>query len=629
MAMVFKSEKNLIEPLKKNKDNPGPGEYLPQTKYKKIKINQEPFLSTINGTIHRRNNFPGPGSYYQDDILIKYLKNIQNQKILDNNDKKYSSQTKRNMFNDEKKIEKLGFNSKSKRFNIIIEQNPGPGYYFPKINKYYKNKTLKIKEDEYNSKQRQKSKIKNEFNLIPTIPSKNQKYGFDILEDGKILQKKDPNLYKLFTGEKGDTVGPGTYEVEKKNELYKTRPQWTMSKDIRNCYITNWENMSKIETSSLISTNHTDYPNNFNNSNLLSSITASKFFIDDKLNVFELSPYNISNYSISNYDSQTNLNNSNINLSCNIGNVSNNKNNNSINKSINNNTFNNEKYRKISSRELFKINDNPGPGFYIDRFKQSSFKFKYIPENKQFFGSKIERFHNINNSYDYYYNDDNYLINDNNIKSKSTICFPAFSSVEQRFKIPLSIKEKISNPSPCQYNPKIKKNKSFSNFDKFNTSTKRFIIDNNLKYKNGLPGPGCYNPEEIKKHISTKKFIISNNTKKHNKTNNDFYPINYNIHTIEYNNNKKLNSTNLKNVTFFKCNPGIAKSMSCKHFGPSPGTYYRDKKYEFKQIIPPFNRSSEKKVEFTKKSIVKGGPGQYNHDSYFDWNKKTFNISYL
>ena len=41
------------------------------------------------------------------------------------------------------------------------------------------------------------------------------------------------------------------------------------------------------------------------------------------------------------------------------------------------------------------------------------------------------------------------------------------------------------------------------------------------------------------------------------------------------------------------------------------------------------NRSSEKKVEFNKKSIVKGGPGQYNHDSYFNWNKKTFNISYL
>ena len=252
MAMVFKSKKDLEEPVKKNSKNPGPGDYLPQTTFRKISSNKEPFLSTINGTFHPRNNYPGPGSYYQDDVLIQFLKNIQNEKITDNNEKKSLSQSKiKNIKIEENNREKLGFNSKTKRFNLIVDSNkPGPGYYFQKINKYHKTNLQKIKE-EYNAKQKQINKIAKEFDLIPTIPSKNKQFGFDILDDGKIIQKKDPNLNQTYTGEKGDTVGPGTYEVEKKNEWYKTRPKWTMSKDIRNCYITNWENMSKIESPSL------------------------------------------------------------------------------------------------------------------------------------------------------------------------------------------------------------------------------------------------------------------------------------------------------------------------------------------------------------------------------------------
>ena len=626
MAMVFKSKKDLIEPLQKDKEKPGPGDYLPQTEDKKIHINKEPFLSTINGTFRQRNNYPGPGSYYQDDILIKYLKNIQNEKITDNNDKR---EINKNIY-ETRNRDKLGFNSKTKRFNIFIDSNnPGPGYYFPKINKYYKNKLNKIKEEEYNSKQRQFMKITKEFKLIPTIPSKNQKFGFDILEDGKIIQKKDPNLYQTFSGEKGDTVGPGTYEVVKKNDLYKTRPIWTMSKDVRNCYITNWENLSKIEPPpSLISTNHSDHSSNFNNSNLLSSITANKFFVDDNLNVKELSPYNISNYSISNYDSQTNFNN---NSFMNFANFTHKKLN-TNNKPITNNLYYNEKYKKIPSRQIYNIKNTPGPGFYIDRFKHSSFRFKSVPENKQFFGSRLERFYNINKSYDYYnYIDDSYA-DENKTKSNSFNSLAPFTCKDQRFKTPYYLREKFENPSPFDYNNnKMKKTKSFSNFEKFNTSQKRFIEEKNVKWRNDLPGPGYYNPDKIRKHISTKKIINPINKKSNKDKSLNIYinPINYKINTIEYLNNRKTNSTNLKNVTFFRCNPKINKSSSCGNIGPSPGAYYKEKKYEYKQIMPPFNSSSEKKVEIKRKSDINVGSGQYNHDSYFDWHKKSFNISYV
>ena len=629
MAMVFKSKKDLEKPIQKKDKIPGPGDYLPQTKFRKIHLNKEPFLSTINGTFHKRNNFPGPGAYYQDDILIHFLKNVQNQKITDSNEKRSLSQSKINeITNENNSREKFGFNSKTKRFNIIVDSNkPGPGYYFPKINKYYKNRIQKIKE-EYNAKQRKLNRITKEINLVPTIPAKNQKYGFDVLEDGKLVQKKAPNLNQTYTGEKGDSVGPGSYEIEKKNEWYKTRPHWTMSKDVRNCYITNWENMSKIENPSLISTNHSEHTHstNFNNSNLLSSITANKFFVDDNLNVFELSPYNISNYSISNYDSQTNFNNSNINFEKII--QSQKKLNNT--KPIINHLYHNEKLKKKNSREIFKINKTPGPGFYIDRYKHSSFKIKPVPENRQYFGSKLERFFKLNKSFD---NNDNYdrPSIDTKIYSNSFISSAPFSSKEQRFQTPNYLKEKFDNPSPFDYdNHKLKKIKSFSNFDKFNTSEKRFLIDNKMKWKEGIPGPGYYNPEKTKKHISTKKLRDSYDKNDNiNKPNIYINPINYKINTIEYLNNKKLNSTNLKNVTFFRCNPKLTKSSSCKNMIPPPGTYYKEKKYEFKQIKPPFNSSLEKKVELNKEFDINVGSGQYNHDSYFDWHKKSFNISYV
>ena len=177
----------------------------------------------------------------------------------------------------------------------------------------------------------------------------------------------------------------------------------------------------------------------------------------------------------------------------------------------------------------------------------------------------------------------------------------------------------------------MKKTKSFSNFEKFNTSQKRFIEEKNIKWRNDLPGPGHYNPEKIRKHISTKKIINSTNKKSDKEKSINIYinPINYKINTIEYLNNRKLNSTYLKNVTFFRCNPKINKSSSCGNIGPSPGAYYKEKKYEYKQIMPPFNSSTEKKVEIKRKSDINIGSGQYNHDSYFDWHKKSFNISYV
>ena len=42
--MVFKSKKDLEEPIQKKDKIPGPGDYLPQTKFRKIHLNKEDFM---------------------------------------------------------------------------------------------------------------------------------------------------------------------------------------------------------------------------------------------------------------------------------------------------------------------------------------------------------------------------------------------------------------------------------------------------------------------------------------------------------------------------------------------------------------------------------------------------------
>ena len=81
MAFVFKSEREASSNKLKIKNELGPGEYLPQTEIRRFTVNKEPFLSSIKKTSPKINDVPGPGAYYHDDVLIQYLKNIQNEKI--------------------------------------------------------------------------------------------------------------------------------------------------------------------------------------------------------------------------------------------------------------------------------------------------------------------------------------------------------------------------------------------------------------------------------------------------------------------------------------------------------------------------------------------------------------------
>ena len=624
MAMVFKSKKETSEILQKDYKRPGPGDYLPQTIYKKINPNKK-FITTSREDFYPKNLNPGPGQYFQNETPqlkkneTKSNKSTKSKINFENIGEIFND----NESNNNKKIqEKLGFNIKAIRFKPSkdkIEQ-PGPGQYFPDINKFFKTNLINKINEKY--KPRKVNNHQALYKLIPSIPSKNQQYGFNILEDGNIVPKKAPNFNQTFTGVKGDTVGPGYYEIDNDSELYKSRPKWTLSKDFKN-------------TMNLVSTNFSDNSRFLDNSNLLSSITANKFFFDDNLNIKELSPYNISSNSFTSYSNSYNFNN--LNKSDNNLELME-KLKNKIYKfkriplSFTSNGFfhKNQKdnIKKKISRLIIKKNTNPGPGQYINQFKISSFNCKSVPESYQFFGSNARRF-----NYKYYLNDEKETINtgygseENNLKKIKELKTP-FSTSEERLKPSCILIEKSLTPGPDQYFVKnIKKIKSFSNFNNFGSGAKRFIEKKELKWKKDIPGPGMYNPEKIKGHIKTNKMIKKNGyiNKK------DLYidKLNYNIKTIEYENYKKSSFTNLKNVTFYRTNPSLKKSNSCKNINPPPGLYYVNKLYEPKQIISPFNSSSNKNLAYLSSKLNKVGPGHYIKDSYFGWNKKSFNITYI
>ena len=133
MAFVYKSD-NERSIISNNQSDLGPGEYLDKNTIIEFKQHQEPFLSSINGTLKMKNENPGPGTYYKDVQQIKNKKNLMKSEYSKNIDS-IRAQVTRDHIN-LKKIEIFGFDSKVKRFlndNNRDNETPGPGYYFPSI----------------------------------------------------------------------------------------------------------------------------------------------------------------------------------------------------------------------------------------------------------------------------------------------------------------------------------------------------------------------------------------------------------------------------------------------------------------------------------------------------------------
>ena len=176
----------------------------------------------------------------------------------------------------------LGFSSKVKRFkNKDRKKTPGPGTYSDKNykeaklleKKCYDNKAIifkinydrnnvyqvdknevsslnfnknvfpekdekDMKKKKKNSKKEIKKRLEEERNKtsnevkyrVSSIPSKNNK-GYIIEEStGKLVRKKNPESFKIFSGDKDDAVGPGSYEIIFPEDWKKTGTSWSKYK---------------------------------------------------------------------------------------------------------------------------------------------------------------------------------------------------------------------------------------------------------------------------------------------------------------------------------------------------------------------------------------------------------------
>ena len=75
----------------------------------------------------------------------------------------------------------------------------------------------------------------------------------------------------------------------------------------------------------------------------------------------------------------------------------------------------------------------------------------------------------------------------------------------------------------------------------------------------------------------------------------------------------------------------LSKSSSSIDLGPGKYDIFKNgiNKQKFKSLIVPFSSNSEKKPTYFGKSDSNIAPGQYDLDSYFDWNKKSFNAMFI
>jgi hypothetical protein len=617
MAFVYKENK-----LKNVRPNTalGPGEYLPLTREKKYRNStvSAPFDSSVKkfkslyGELNAiKNATPGPGKYYTDELRMKtrkmeniaYIKRSNIDDFIPN-----KSQTNTNFFPTK---EKLGFDIKVKRFKNVVNENPGPGEYF-------KGKKRKPIEEAKGTKGRARSALYFANNyvpkknvLVPSIPYKDN--GYEIGENNSLIKlESDKEIWQKNTNK----IGPGSYDIDNPQSWLKNGSSWSKMKEERAMNINEQQNSKDV--------------------------TRPETAID--LNIIA---------------------------------ISSNKKNMKSKKNLNKNRFKairpNPAYYQmmkdsIDEENKLKVYHNqngdglPGPGQYIDIIKSSGFYKDTIPypEFKQFFLSNNERF--VEKKANNYLGPTTYYENNNYYKSsfsaekilkkkdRNKIKKTPFNSREKRFNVLNKQLINEDNPGPGTYEPKIFKaiesNKFNNNTNTFNFRSKRFTTaGTDIKWKNSIPGPGSYiNPYTAKgtsntllinglyldirkgKDLLRPKSKITKSLKQNDNKIPEAGMFNPGlIYSIAYNNNKKVNSTNNNmNIAFNRTVKPEENKFNKTNLGP--GYYYHPRIITQKQINPPFSQSDTK---FKKNKEMYGiGPGYYESRSYFDWNKKSYNVSF-
>ena len=171
-----------------------------------------------------RKKTPGPGTY--SDKNYKEAKSLE-KKCYDQKATMFKINVDRyNVYNvDRNEVSSLNFNK-----NVFPE-----GYKDKKENKEIKkNKKLKNKNTKKEIKKRleeEQKELKNDIKYrVSSIPSKYYKGFIEEKSTGKLVRKRNPESFKIFSGDKDDAVGPGSYEIIFPEDWKKTGTSWSKYK---------------------------------------------------------------------------------------------------------------------------------------------------------------------------------------------------------------------------------------------------------------------------------------------------------------------------------------------------------------------------------------------------------------
>ncbi len=636
MAFVFRSPKKLEEKIKPNNnfnfyENFNLLSEMYKKYYKKNNINKSQ-ISFGSTSLRNSLNFvdgsesPGPGSY---KVQKSFIKNSFNENLTSPNDPDGIEGEPTQIF--------ISRERRFNEYNTSNKDNPSPGEYF-------KDK----KNFEPNNINQDLSHLK-KFGIYPPYSQKRQisiptnDCYYEVNNDGEIEVKKD--LDKIIN----TNLGPGSYNAKyiKKNnnsiDWSKTAKQKETEKNQKN------KKKDKKEKNLNLRIYADDF---FNNSSVVSLHNDSK--TNDKT-----------------YESN-NLLTRNVELYA--------------DKICNTELLNQKGLDKNKNNKLHMIKDySPGPGEYeincnvdapikfsnVDNFGSNSSRGLLFPigKNKIRIGNKqkttlvienninkniVKNINNksrnltIENNQDFEDNKDNKLDKENN---SYKLHFQRVDDLKQRY-----LKSKNSFTSklgPGSYNPSLSfdKNKIESYVQNFNSLEKRFVEN---KEQMMVPGVGTYSslksysPKKtyfqsaVPPNVSQRHFIGLSSSKilemkdqlyydKHSHPGvGDYFPELRS--SIEYNLYKKLENVNDKKPCFNYAEKRFFEFKRKYEDQNQVGKYNLfEKEKEMMQKMIPFSSNVERggknffipKEQRNRKHL---GPGKYRYDSYFDWNKKTYNI---
>ena len=614
---------------------------------------------------------PGPGSY---EIQSDFIKNKFNTNKTSPDDE--ISQNEKN---------KRLFISKKDRLdkNQYETDVPGPGKYFPDNNKKKFNiyNTLS-KKSNWIKPEKTINYEPFSTNRILSIPSKGINFGYEYDKKGVLILTEDPSKDIKFSGTKNNSVGPGQYNSEiydKKNnkigiidwnKSISTTHSKKISEDKKNNISNNITNLSQYESSNYFFCNNITEPTTNNNSisiiNFNKKNRTKNYFYNgwdvDRKN-FEIKFSNTKIYKNDNFEKTINRSNISpffktdmnpINTHITIETESR-----GIDNYFSTNYFtpktvneNHQFFGSTLSRGILypknQINNNNKLG------RNNSYKQKNKIGKKEVLNNVLNVSNGLNSSIK--------KINDSKSENKKNkIIIKTINKAALIREISKSLnKEKVSNLGPGSYDPKFLTKSNFScEIGNFGSLERRFPYYKKTNQENGGILSYLYLDNwGPKKRTNYKKKVMPQNILKRlnegisvNKMNifrekimeetRKQPPIGaYDVEKVNTIESKVKNMANTsRNLPAFGSSgkrvlfeEQIKKGKYAGHENYSKEEKSFIKK-EIRQNYVPFlsNTRRDDIDNFERDRLINiggkvGGPGYYKTDSYFDWNKKSYNI---